>query len=47
MDLADALLALHARLVGPLQAFVACRVPIASVGLVPDAVLVAGVSAAF
>jgi len=47
MDLADALLAIHARLVGPLRAFVAGRVPIASAGLVPDAGLVVGVSAAF
>ena len=47
MDLADALLALHVRVVGPLRAFVGGRVPIASAGLLPNAVPVFGVSAVF
>jgi len=47
MDLADAFLALHAHVAGPLRVFVAGRIPIAWAGLVPNAVPVVGLTAAF
>jgi hypothetical protein len=47
MDLADALVTLHARVVGPLRLFVGGRIPIVSAGIVPNAVPVFGMTAVF